>query len=133
VLSLGVLKGREGMGREGMGRERMKGEGGREGKGRERKERKGGKGKGREGGRERKEEFIPQCSLAVDATECSLVLLTGANCPLVSVLSKSWGQWRRQRDWVDRLPVVLCKLFGGSAKGLGLNERFDLINVIKTN
>ena len=57
-----------------MGRE-MKGENeverGGECKGREGKERKGGKGKGREerrSRRERKEEFISQCSLAVDAT-----------------------------------------------------------------
>ena len=39
------------------------------GKGEERGRRGGGEGEGKEGrGRERKEEFIPQCSLAVDAT-----------------------------------------------------------------
>ena len=44
------------------GRERMKGKGGGEGKGKE--------GEGKEGREsERKEEFIPQCSLAVDATD----------------------------------------------------------------
>jgi len=47
-----------------MGRERMKGRGGkgREGKGKE------GRGKRKE----RNEEFTPQCSLAVDATDASV-------------------------------------------------------------